>query len=179
MKSLTGSLVLRGVLFLIIGVVAVVWPDITVEAFVLLFAIGAFLLAGTELMRAFASWGAGPAIGRILLALLDVAAGVAALVWPGITALALTLLVAAWAVVAGIVEFGLAFSSGRTAGQRAMWGLSGLVSLAFGVVLAMRPDLGALSLAQVYGLYSIVAGISTLVLAVNAGAVVRDRAPAI
>jgi len=135
------------------------------------------MLAGTETPRAVVSRSAGPVVGRLLLAALDVAAGVAALVWPGITALALTLLVAAWAFVAGAAEFGLAFGSGRTAGHRAMWGLSGLVSVAFGVVLAIRPDIGALSLAQVYGLYSIVAGISGLVLAANAGSLARSLAP--
>ncbi|TQS43372.1 HdeD family acid-resistance protein [Cryptosporangium phraense] len=177
MRNLTGSLVLKGALSLIIGLIAVVWPAVTIEAFVILFAVYAFMLAGTELMRAFASRDAGPVIGRILLALLDAVAGVAALVWPGITALALTLLVAGWALVAGAVEFGLVFGAGRTAGERALWGLSGLVSLAFGVVLVIRPDLGAVTLAQVYGLFSIVSGVSTLVLAGNVGTVAREPAP--
>jgi uncharacterized membrane protein HdeD (DUF308 family) len=176
-KSLIGSLVLRGILALLVGVVAVAWPQTTVGAFVILFAVSAFLLAGAEAMRAFASRSAGPVIGRLLLAVLNVAAGIAALAWPGITALALTLLVAGWALVAGTMEFGFAFSSGETAGHRAMWGLSGLVTVAFGVVLAIRPDIGALSLAQIYGLYSIVVGICALVLAANAGTVTRDLSP--
>jgi len=167
MKQLTGSLILKGVLSLIIGVVAIVWPEVTVGAFVLLFAVYAFLMAGSEAVRAFRAKQAGPVVGRLLLALLDVAAGVVALAWPGITALALVLVVAAWAFVAGAVEVGLAFQGGRTAGQRALLGLTGLVSVVFGVVLVIQPDIGAITLAQVFGFFSIFSGVSSLVMAAN------------
>ena len=49
-----------------------------------------------------------------------------------------------------------------------MWALGGLVSIALGVVLALRPDLGALSLATVFGLFSIIAGVSALILSAQA-----------
>ncbi|HYO19878.1 MAG TPA: DUF308 domain-containing protein [Dermatophilaceae bacterium] len=97
--------------------------------------------------------------------MLSVIAGVTALVWPGITALALTLLIAAWAIGTGIVEVALAFRHNETAGERAMWALIGLIKIALGVVLTLRPDLGALTLATVFGLFSIVSGIIALVLA--------------
>jgi len=166
-RSISGSLVLKGVLSLIIGIVAVVWPGITVDAFVIVFAVYAFILGATEFLRAFASRTAGPVVGRLLLGLVDIAAGIAALVWPSITAQVLVLLVAIWAFVAGIVEIALAFTSGGTAGDRALYALTGLVSIALGVVLSIRPDIGAISLAQVYGFFSIVYGVSALVLAAN------------
>jgi len=167
MRGISGSLVAKGVLSLIIGIVAIAWPGITVGAFVLLFAVYAFLLAIFEGMRAFTSRAAGPVVGRLLLALLDVAAGVVAIVWPGITALSLVILVAAWAFVSGVFEVAMAFRAGLTAGDRALYGLTGLVSVALGVVLAIRPDIGAVSLAEVYGLFSVIYGISALVLAGN------------
>ena len=49
-----------------------------------------------------------------------------------------------------------------------MWALGGLVSIVLGVVLALRPDIGALSLATVFGLFSIIAGVSALVLSARA-----------
>jgi uncharacterized membrane protein HdeD (DUF308 family) len=49
-----------------------------------------------------------------------------------------------------------------------MWALSGLVSIALGVVLFIRPDIGAFSLATVFGLFSIVYGVSALVLSFQA-----------
>jgi uncharacterized membrane protein HdeD (DUF308 family) len=142
-------------------------------AFVLRFAVYAFLASGMEAMQAFGSGSAGPVVGRLLLALLDVAAGIVAIVWPGITALVLVPVVEAWAFVAGVFELSMAFQDGESAGERAFLGLAGLVSIALGIVLSIRPDIGALTLAQVYGLFSIVSGISILVLAANIGAVGR------
>lgn len=166
--SLSTSLILRGLLAIVIGIVSVAWPGITVGAFVILFAVYAFIAAITDAVRAFSSSRAGPVAGYLLLAVLSAAAGVIALVWPNITVLVLVLWIAAWAVVTGVVEAALAFRQGETAGERAMWALTGLVSVALGVVLFIRPDIGALSLATVFGLFSIVYGVSALMLAAQA-----------
>jgi uncharacterized membrane protein HdeD (DUF308 family) len=119
MQTSALTLILRGVLALAVGVIAVEWPDITIGACVLLFALAAFRTGFREAARAFRSEAAAPVAGRLLLAAVDIGAGIAALVWPGITALVLVLLIAAWALVGGVVEIGLAFSTGKIAGQRA------------------------------------------------------------
>ena len=105
-----------------------------------------------DTVRAFSSSRAGPVFGYLLLAILSVAAGIVALAWPNITALVLVIWVAAWAVVTGVIEVALAFRQVATAGDRAMWAITGLVSVALGIVLFIRPDIGALSLATVFGL---------------------------
>lgn len=166
--SLSNSLLWRGLLAIVIGVVSVAWPGITVWAFVILFAVYSFLAAAAEAARAFSSDRAGPIAGFLLLAALSVVAGLVALFWPDITALALTLWVAAWAFVTGVVEVVIAFQRGSVIGERALWALSGLVSIALGVVLAIRPDIGALTLATVFGLFSIVYGVSALILGAQA-----------
>jgi uncharacterized membrane protein HdeD (DUF308 family) len=167
MKNLGSPLMWRGLLAIVVGVIAVAWPGITVGAFVILFAVYAFMTAGIEAMRAFRSDAAGPVAGRLVLSLLNVAAGVVALVWPGITALALALLIAAWAFVIGFFELYLAFSGGAAAGDRALLGLTGLITLALSVVFAIRPDVTVVTIAEVFGLFSIVAGISSVVLGAN------------
>jgi uncharacterized membrane protein HdeD (DUF308 family) len=163
-SSVSSSLLWRGILAIVIGVISVAWPNITVGAFVILFAVYAFIAAGAEAFRAFRSSSAGPVIGYLLLSVLSLAAGVVALVWPGITAEVLTIWIAAWAFVTGIVEVVLAFQRNETAGERALWALSGLISIALGVVLGIRPDIGAISLATVFGLFAIVYGVSVLIL---------------
>lgn len=168
-KNISSALVWRGILALIVGIIAVAWPDITVGAFVILFAVYAFIAAGIAAARAFQSDGAGAVAAGLILALLDTAAGVAALVWPGITALALVWLVAIWAFATGFLEVAMAFAAGVGAGQRALLALTGLISIALGVVFSVRPDIGAVTIAQVYGLFSIVAGVSALVMAANLG----------
>jgi uncharacterized membrane protein HdeD (DUF308 family) len=167
-RSLSALLFWRGLHALIIGVVSVAWPDITVGAFVILFAVYAFFTAGTELLRAFSSGTAGPVFGYLFLAMLSLAAGVGALVWAGTISLALTIWIAAWALGTGVVEVMMTFRQEQAAGERALWALTGPVAFALGVVVLLRPDLGAVSLARVFGLFSIVCGASALVLAAQA-----------
>ncbi|MBV8463262.1 MAG: HdeD family acid-resistance protein [Acidimicrobiales bacterium] len=154
---------MRGILAAGVGVVALAWPGVTVLALVILFAIYAFIAAGMEAVRAFSSEKAGPVIGRLLLGLIDIAAAVIALAWPGPTALVLVLLVGAWATVGGLVEIFAGFGAGEPAGTRAMFFLGGLISVAFGIVLFARPGMGAVALALLFGLFNLVYGISTFV----------------
>jgi uncharacterized membrane protein HdeD (DUF308 family) len=163
LKSLSTSLIVRGILALGVGTAALAWPGITVLALVILFAVYAFLASGLEAMRAFSSAKAGPVIGHLLLGLADLAAGVIALVWPAPTALVLVLIVGAWAVVSGLVEIAAAFGAGEPAGTRALFILGGLVSAAFGVVLFVSPGVGALTLALLFGLFNLIHGAWALV----------------
>jgi uncharacterized membrane protein HdeD (DUF308 family) len=166
-KSWTSSLIVRGTLAVIVGIIAIAWPGVTVLALVILFAVYAFMDAGVEAARAFGSASAGPVFGRLLLALIDVAAGVLAIVWPGPTALVLVIVVAAWAFVGGFAEIFAAFQNGETAGTRALFILAGLVSIAFGIVLAARPGVGAVTLALLFGFYSMIYGVSLIVLGIQ------------
>lgn len=157
----------RGVAAVALGLIAVVWPGITVGALVVLFAVNCFMSAGNDAAVAFRGDRAGPVVGHLLPAFVSLAAGVTALVWPGITALALAVWIAIWAIVAGLFEVGFAFRRGALAGDRALWILSGLATLAFGVVLAVRPDVGALTLATLFGFYAIVHGVSAIATAAH------------
>src|SRR6266487_4243122 len=166
-KSTSTSLILYGVLAVIVGVIAIAWPGVTILALVILFAIYAFVAAGLEAARAFSSRNAGPVFGHLLLGLTDLAAGVVALVWPGPTAYVLVIIVAAWALAGGFAEIFAGFGSGETAGTRAMFIIAGLVSVAFGVVLFARPNVGAVTLALLFGLYSMIYGFSQITAAVQ------------
>jgi uncharacterized membrane protein HdeD (DUF308 family) len=163
LKSLSTSLIWRGILAVAIGIVALSWPGITVLALVILFAIYAFIAAGMEAVKAFSSERAGPVMGHLLLGLVDVGAGVIALAWPGPTALVLVLLVGAWAIVAGLVEIYAGFEVGESAGTRALFFVSGLISIAFGIVLFARPGVGAVTLALLFGLFNLVYGFWALI----------------
>ena len=158
LKSLSTSLIARGVLALAVGIIALAWPGVTVFALVIMFAVYAFLAGGLQVTRAFSSDTAGPVAGHLLLGLADLAAGIIALVWPGPTALVLVLVVATWAVVGGLFEIFAAFQAGEPAGTRTLFILGGLASVAFGVVLCAHPGIGALTLAILFGLFNLVYG---------------------
>ena len=163
LKSLSTSLIARGILAVIVGIIALAWPSVTVLALVILFAVYAFMAAGLQAARAFSSRNAGPVFGHLVLGLVDLAAGVVALAWPGPTALVLVLIVGVWAIVAGLAEIAAAFGHGEAAGTRALFILGGLITAAFGVVLCARPGIGAVTLALLFGLFSLIAGIWMLV----------------
>src|SRR5690242_4899696 len=166
-KSTSTSLILLGILAVIAGIIAIAWPGVTVYALIILFAVYAFIDAGLEAVRAFSSRTAGPVFGHLVLGLISLAAGVVAVIWPAPTALVLVLVIGIWAVAGGIVEIASGFGSKETAGTRTMFILTGLVSVAFGVLLFARPGVGALTLALLFGLFSLIYGISRITLGVQ------------
>jgi uncharacterized membrane protein HdeD (DUF308 family) len=167
LRSSSTSLILLGVLAIIVGIIAIAWPKVTIYALVILFAVYAFIAAGLQAMRAFSSRSAGPVLGHLLLSLIDVAAGVIALVWPGPTALVLVLVVGIWAFIGGVFEIFAAFQSGQTAGTRALFIVAGLVSILFGVVLLAHPDVGAVTLALLFGLFALIYGFSQITMGIE------------
>ena len=138
------------------------------------------MTAGPRAARAFTSDRAGPVFGHLLLALIDLAAGVLALLWPAPTVLVLVLVLGIWALVAGFTEIFSAFGRWETAGTRAMLILAGLLWVPSGVLLLAWPGPGAVTLALLFGIFAIVYGISQIVLGVRVrhiGRAVRSVPP--
>src|ERR1700693_2440613 len=156
------GVILLGMLAVVFGILAIAWPGVTILALVILFAVYAFMAAGLQGARAFSSRAAGPVLGHLLLALIDLAAGVFALAWPAPTAFVLVIVVAAWALGGGFAEVLAGFQAGESAGTRATFILGGLVSVAFGVLLFARPGVGAVTLALLFGLYTLIYGFSQI-----------------
>jgi uncharacterized membrane protein HdeD (DUF308 family) len=163
-RPTTTSSVLLGILAIIIGIFALAWPGITILSLVLLFAVYAFITAGLQATRAFSSRSAGPVLGHLVLAVVDAAAGVFAVVWPAPTALVLVLIVGFWAIIGGVSEFFAAFRADESFGLRTLLILGGLVTVAFGLVILARPGIGALTLALLFGLFAFTYGIWQVVL---------------
>jgi uncharacterized membrane protein HdeD (DUF308 family) len=160
-------LALRGLAAIVFGVLAFVWPDITLFALVLLF--GAYMLVD----GIFAIVAAVRAAGRearwwllLIEGVLGVLAGLVAAFWPGLTALALLYFIAAWAIVSGILEVIGAIRLRREIEGEWALGLSGALSVLFGILLVVIPaPAGLLSLVWLIGAYALVFGVLLLVLA--------------
>jgi uncharacterized membrane protein HdeD (DUF308 family) len=114
----------------------------------------------------------------ILLGVLAIIVGILALAWPGVTVLALVILFAVYAFIdaglqamraftGGFFEIFAGFRSSETAGTRALFILGGLVSIAFGAVLFSRPGVGAVTIALLFGLFSLIYGISQITLGIQ------------
>jgi len=115
----------------------------------------AFIAAGLQAARAFSSATAGPVIGHLLLGPAGLAAGMAALAWPGPTALVLVLIVGLRAVIA---EIAAAFQ-GRASRDTGDARPGGLVTAASGVALCARPGTGTVALALLLGLLNHLRGL--------------------
>lgn len=159
------AFVLRGVVAILFGLFAWVRPGMTLEVLVLLFAFWALL---DGLLALIGSVGAAearePWWPLTLIGLLGIAAGVVALRWPGITALALLFVVAYWSILTGILEIAAAVRL-RNMIQSEVWLiLGGIASIAFGVLLVIFPGAGLLAVIWLVGIYAVIFGISLLML---------------
>ena len=150
---------LRGVAAIIFGTLTFVTPGITLMVLVWFF--GAYALAdGVFALLAVArQHETGRQRWALLLeGIVSIAAGAVAFLWTGITALALVYIVAAWAVVTGILELVAAIRLRDEIKGEVWLALSGVLSIVFGVLVALFPGAGALAMVLWIGAYAIVFG---------------------
>jgi len=159
-------LALRGLVAVLFGVLAFVWPGATLITLVWLF--GAFALVNglLSLILAAKAPKGYPRIGSLILGgLLGILAGLLTFVMPGITALGLLMLIAAWAIVTGIMEVVAAIRLRKIIANEWLLILAGIASVAFGVILFLQPAAGALVLIWWIGAWALIFGILLIVLA--------------
>jgi uncharacterized membrane protein HdeD (DUF308 family) len=156
---------LRGLLGIVFGLICLLTPGIAVGAFVILFAAymlvdGVFaIISGIRAARSGERWGL-----LILEGIVDIAAGVVAFLWPLITLVALTWLIAIWAIVSGALMLAAAFTLNIDHGR--WWlALGGIASVIFGILLVIEPLVGAVVLTMWIGAYALVFGVVLLILA--------------
>ena len=169
-------LMARGIFAVIFGLIALFWPDVTLYALVLLF--GAYALLDGIFAIAAAITGADPETRwwvLVLEGIAGVAAAAIAFVWPGITALALLYLIAAWAILTGVLEIVAAIRLRKEIQGEWLMVLSGIVSVLFGVYIALFPGLGALAVVWLIGTFAIFFG----VVMIGLGWRLRNRAHAV
>jgi uncharacterized membrane protein HdeD (DUF308 family) len=157
------TLVLRGVAAVIFGILAYVWPGITFTVLVLFFGAyalwdGVFALIAAFRTQAERRW------PLVLEGLVGIAAGVLTFIWPGAATLALLLIIGAWAFVTGIFEIVAAIRLREEIEGEWLLLISGLLSVLFGIALAIWPAAGLVAVTWLIGAYSIVFGILLIVL---------------
>jgi len=155
-----GLFALRGLFAILFGVVALVWPQATLMALVLLF--GAYALVDGIFAVAFgiASYGHNQRWWAVLLeGLAGIIIGLLTFFWPDTTAFVLLYFIAAWALVTGVLEIVAAIQFRRVIHNEWLMVLSGLLSVVFGVLLVVFPSAGAVSLVWLIGAYAIFFGV--------------------
>jgi uncharacterized membrane protein HdeD (DUF308 family) len=159
-------LIIRGLLGIVIGVLAFAWPGLTIIALVGIFALYAFIDGAANLVMGLAGR-RGKWWAVALEGLVGIAAGVVTFFWPGITALALIFFIASWAIVTGLLEIVAAIRLRHEISGEWLLMLSGLLSIAFGVLTFASPGAGAVGIAWILGFYAIASGIVLVSLGVR------------
>ena len=156
---------LRGIAGILFGIGTIFAPGISLLVLVLMF--GGYALADGILAIVSAMRGGGDDRWWVLLlqGLAGLGAGVVTVLWPGITALALLYVIAAWALVTGGFELAAAIRLRRVIHHEWLLALSGIASIVLGVVLMLAPGDGALALVLWIGAYALVSGTLLTVLA--------------
>ena len=153
------ALVIRGVAGVLFGIGALVWPPAAVAALVLLFGAYALVDGIFNIVAAVRAPREGRRWGWLMFSgVIGIATGLITFFFPGITALALVVLVASWSLVTGAAEIVAAIRLRKQIRHEWLWILSGLLSVAFGVLLLVLPAAGAVALAVWIGAYMLVFG---------------------
>jgi len=162
-------LLLRGIAAIVFGILAFFWPGITLLTLVLLW--GAYALVDGVL----ALWAAisgrvpsmtpGPRWWLGIVGLAGIAAGIVTFAWPGMTTFILLMFIAAWAIVTGVMEIVGAVRLRKEIEGEWLLILSGLLSVAFGIILFAQPGTGALALVWFIGWFAVLFGAVNIALA--------------
>ncbi len=162
-------LALRGVLALTFGILALLWPSLTLAALVALFAAYALISGVVAILGAIKNRKADREWWLILiLGLVSVAAGVLSIMQPALTALVLVLVMGANALVTGVLDIAVAIRLRKTIEGEWLLIAAGIASIIFGILVFLFPGAGALALVWLISAYAIATGILLLGLAFRA-----------
>jgi uncharacterized membrane protein HdeD (DUF308 family) len=154
------AFVIRGIAAIIFGILALILPGMALVTLILLWGIYALADGVFNLIGAFRrdaatqqSWWA-----LLIEGIISIGAGIAAFVYPGLTALVLLYIIAAWALVTGVMELVAAARLRKQISGEWILVLTGIVSVLFGILLFVFPGAGALAVVLWIGVYAVVFG---------------------
>jgi uncharacterized membrane protein HdeD (DUF308 family) len=168
------ALALRALAAIALGVLALMVPAITLAALGTLFgayalADGVFAIVGAVRgMRTHERWG-----WMLIRGIVGVLAGIIALLFPPLGAVALTWLVAIWALTTGMLEITAAVTLRRVMPGEWLLLVAGVLSVLLAIVVALFPGVGMVLLVSWVGAYALAYGVITLVLAVRMKSLAR------
>lgn len=157
------TLVVRGAIAILFGIVAWVWPELTVTTLTILFGAWLFVDGIFEIISAFANRDRVNSVWPLVLSgVINIIVGLIVLFWPGLGAIALMYMIAIWAILTGLLAIVAAIELRKRIENEWAIGLTGVLSIIFGVLVMIFPGDGAVALVWVIGIWAIVIGIGLI-----------------
>jgi uncharacterized membrane protein HdeD (DUF308 family) len=158
---------LRGLIAIVFGLAALLWPALTLGVMVLLFGLFALFEGGLTIVTSFRKGGekGGWALlleglaGLLVCVIVLLGSSIGAMLWPRVAAVMLVFYIAGWAILAGLFKIITAIRIRREIKGEWMLGLSGLISILVGLILIFRAGAGVLAGAWLIGIFAITLGI--------------------
>src|SRR5262245_24270122 len=159
-------LLVRGIIGVLAGVLAFLWPGLTIAVLVILFGFYSLI---DGVMNLFLGVRKEPVTGdrswfMVGQGIVGIVAGVLTFIWPGVTTLILLGLIGVWAVITGALEIFAAIKLRQQITGEWLLALSGALWIAFGLLLFVSPGLGAIGLAWGIAAYAVASGVVLIAL---------------
>jgi uncharacterized membrane protein HdeD (DUF308 family) len=159
-RNIWWIMVVRGLIGIIFGFIALIWPEITVWAIVWVFGIYAIIDGIIALVHVLRGEKAGHWIWSLLLGIVAIGAGVVCIVWPDITVLVLVYIVAFYAILFGVIGLAAGVATRKTPGPA--WFLqiaASVLSIILGIILLVHPDFSVKIFVYLLGGWAVFFGI--------------------
>jgi uncharacterized membrane protein HdeD (DUF308 family) len=161
-------LLVRGIIAILLGICAIVWPGITLVALAYVFGTFSLIDGVVSLIIGFRGESDGTVWWTmVLLGVIAIAAGIIAFAWPGLTLLVLVTIIAVSAILRGAIEIAAAIRLRKEIDDEWVLGLSGVLSILFGVLIIARPGAGLIAIALLIGAYMMATGIFAVALSLR------------
>jgi uncharacterized membrane protein HdeD (DUF308 family) len=160
-------LLLRGICAVAFGILAFVWPAMTLVTLILLYGAFAFVDGIFALVAAITGGAAAPRWWLAIVGLLGIGAGLATWFWPGLTALVLLYFIAAWSIATGVMQIVGAIQLRKEIDNEWLLIAAGVISVLFGGLLIAQPGAGAVAVLFIIGIYAVLYGLLMVFLAMR------------
>jgi uncharacterized membrane protein HdeD (DUF308 family) len=161
------TFVSRGLLAIAFGLIALVWPGITLIVLVFLFGFYAVLEGILSIIAAVINRGMRSWWVLLLEGLISFIVGCVAFIWPGLTAVVLLIFIAIWAILTGLLEIWAAVQLRKEIRGEWVLALTGIISILIGIILFVNPGAGALAVVWMIGIYAAIFGALMIFLGVK------------
>ena len=160
--------IIRGVLAIIFGLIALFSPIATALALAIVIGVYAIVNGVFDIIEAIRHRGSTSMGLRIVLGAVSILFGILVLVWPGISLAILVIMVGIWAIIIGILQIVSSVRHRAIPNSGWVWGIiGGALSILFGILVLIWPGTGLVTIIWIIGIWAIVWGITLIVLGVQ------------